>query len=209
MVKNKNSNKNIPLSRRHSVIDHEVNGLKNMLTICGGSLTTHRSMAQDVVNALCNKFRINSPCTTSESHRLITKKANWNITSNYLKIEKKKNFDELICECESVLKSEIENLILNEKMEDFHDIRRRIRLGFGPCQGSFCNSRLAELIAKITSKTNLNDSILNFWTERLKGSIKTSYGDQAKQILLSDYIFQENFGLRLNEKNEEKEIIRI
>ena len=27
----KNCNKNIPLSRRHSVIEHEVNGLKNMI----------------------------------------------------------------------------------------------------------------------------------------------------------------------------------
>ena len=50
MMKPKNFDKNIPLPRSHSVIDHNENGLKNFLTVCGGSLTTHRSMAEDVVN---------------------------------------------------------------------------------------------------------------------------------------------------------------
>ena len=52
----------------------------------------------------------------------------------------------------------------------------------------------------------MEESILDFWAERLKGSINTAYGDQAKQVLLSDYIFQENFGLNLtslNKKNDE------
>ena len=55
---------------------------------------------------------------------------------------------------------------------------------------------------------DIEKSILNFWSERLKGSIRTSFGDQAKQILLSDYIHQENFGLRLTEENAEKDDIR-
>ena len=50
--------------------------------------------------------------------------------------------------------------------------------------------------------------MISFCTERLKGSIKTSYGDQAKQILLNDYVLRENFGLDLNEENSEKEDIR-
>ena len=64
------------------------------------------------------------------------------------------------------------------------------------------------IIAKYNDN-DLIDSILNFWSERLKGSIKTSYGDQAKQILLSDYIFQENFGLKLNKDNAKKDVNRI
>ena len=52
---------------------------------------------------------------------------------------------------------------------------------------------------------NIEESILDFWAERLKGSISTAYGDQAKQVLLSDYIFQENFGLNLNLINKNKD----
>ena len=55
---------------------------------------------------------------------------------------------------------------------------------------------------------NIEESILDFWAERLKGSISTSYGDQAKQVLLSDYIFQENFGLNLNVANKNKDEVR-
>ncbi len=64
LVKPKNYNKNMPLPRSHAVIDHQEDGLKNFLTVCGGTLTTHRSMAADVVNQLGSKFGINTPCSS-------------------------------------------------------------------------------------------------------------------------------------------------
>ena len=199
LVKIKNIKKGHPLPRRHFVIDHSDSGLKNTLTVCGGSLTTHRSMAEDVVNTIGQKFGINTPCTTSDTEPVNKINNYWKPSSNYSKVENHKIFDDVICECELITKTDIEDLIDNENIHNFHDLRRRIRIGFGPCQGTFCNSRLAEIIATKNINKNLKKSILNFWSERLKGSIKTSYGDQAKQILLSDYIYQENFGLRLEE----------
>ena len=208
LVKPKNFDKNMPLPRSHSVIDHQENGLRNFLTVCGGSLTTHRSMAEDVVNKLGNKLGINTLCSTDKTPVSNPKNLNWIPSFYFQKIEKEKNFDDLVCECEAITKTDIEELMKNENLSDFHDIRRRIRVGFGPCQGTFCNSRLAEIVASQNKDIDIKKSILNFWSERLKGSIRTSYGDQAKQILLSDYIHQENFGLRLNEENSEKEDIR-
>ena len=38
--------------------------------------------------------------------------------------------------------------------------------------------------------------------------MRTAYGDQAKQMLLSDYIYQENFGLQINEENAEEDDTR-
>ena len=64
LVKPKNTNKNLPLPRSHLVIDHEETGLKNFLSVCGGALTTHRLMAEDVVNKLGNKFDINIRCSS-------------------------------------------------------------------------------------------------------------------------------------------------
>ena len=43
-------------------------------------------------------------------------------------------------------KQDIEDVMKNEEIIDFHNIRRRVRVGFGPCQGTFCNSRLANLL---------------------------------------------------------------
>ena len=109
---------------------------------------------------------------------------------------------------ELITKKDIEQVVESEDTLDFHNIRRRVRVGFGPCQGTFCMSRLAEIIIKNNNSKFHKKEIIDFLTERLKGSIRTSYGDQAKQIMLSDYIYQENFGLELNEDNEEKDDIR-
>ena len=198
LVKPKNHNKDLPLSRKHSVIDHQIEGLNNILTVCGGSLTTHRSMAEDVVNQMGNKLGINSQCETSKIPLLNKKNSSWNSVSYFKKVEKEKNYRDLICECELITKEDIESVLEDENNVDFHNIRRRVRVGFGPCQGTFCNSRLANLLTSKNYDFDIQSSILDFWEERLKGSIKTAYGDQAKQILLSDYIFRENFGLNLS-----------
>ena len=165
-------------------------------------------MAEDVVNKLGNKLGINIPCSTDTIPISNSKNAKWTPSSYFQKIENQKNFNDVVCECEAITKTDIEEIMKNENLSDFHDIRRRIRVGFGPCQGTFCNSRLAEIVVNHKIDIDIKKSILNFWSERLKGSIRTSYGDQAKQILLSDYIHQENFGLRLTEENSEKDDIR-
>ena len=209
MVKPKKIKKGIPLPRTHVVIDHQQNGVKNILTVCGGSLTTHRSMAEDAVNQLGNRFGINTPCSTSSTPLLKNIKNYWKPSSYFSKVEKDKKYSDIICECESVTKSDIENLMNQENITDFHDIRRRIRVGFGPCQGTFCTSRLAEIFIAKKNELDFKKFILNFLSERLKGSMRTAYGEQAKQMLLSDYIYQENFGLQLNIETSEKDDFRI
>ena len=64
LVKPRKIKQGLPLSRSHKVIDHEPEGLKNFLTICGGALTTHRLMAEDVVNRLGNKFGLDIKCSS-------------------------------------------------------------------------------------------------------------------------------------------------
>ncbi|PPR50881.1 MAG: Anaerobic glycerol-3-phosphate dehydrogenase subunit A [Alphaproteobacteria bacterium MarineAlpha5_Bin10] len=67
LVKPKKFNKNLPLPRSHLVIDHKETGLNNFLTICGGALTTHRLMAEDVVNKLGKKFDIDIACSSHKT----------------------------------------------------------------------------------------------------------------------------------------------
>lgn len=64
LVQPKKFDKNLPIPRSHLVIDHKEAGLDNFLTVCGGALTTHRLMAEDVVNKLGNKFGINISCSS-------------------------------------------------------------------------------------------------------------------------------------------------
>ena len=54
-----------PTPRRHHVIDHSTSGLGGFFTVSGGSLTTHRSMAEDVCNRLCKWLGTERPCQTA------------------------------------------------------------------------------------------------------------------------------------------------
>ena len=42
-------------------------------------------------------------------------------------------------------------------------------------------------------------ALAGFWGERLKGMTRTAWGAQARQALLSDLVFREVMGLRLDE----------
>ena len=188
-----------PLSRRHSVINHGDNGIDGFYTILGGSLTTHRSMAEDIGDRICQHFGLNESSKTADIPlSKSSKKSDWHPVGNYKNVEKTQNFGSPICECESVNKEDIVSLIESHGINHLHDFRRRSRVGFGPCQGTFCGSRVASLLAEYDSEYPSKNDLGKFWTERLKGSIFTSWGQQAKQVVLSDSIYRETLGIRLD-----------
>jgi glycerol-3-phosphate dehydrogenase len=186
------------LPRRHAVIDHENNGVAGFFTVCGGSLTTHRSMAEDLGNHVCRSLGLNTPSTTATIP--LSESANdtgWSPVDNYRCVEKDGRYLTLVCECESVERSDVVDLIENRDIKRLHDIRRRLRVGFGPCQGTFCGSRVAALIARHHPNYPTNEDLGRFWVERLKGVVHTAWGQQARQALLSDAVYRETLGVRL------------
>ncbi len=188
-----------PLPRRHKVIDHKGQGLVGFFTVCGGSLSTHRSMAEDVSDQVCALFGINQPCRTASTPLSVTwDKAGWRPSASHERIERDQAFDKPLCDCEAVERDQVEQLVAGQQLDRLHDVRRRLRVGFGPCQGTFCGSRLAALMADQDPGFPTGEALELFWVERLKGSLKTAWGDQARQALLSDAVYREIFGLRLN-----------
>lgn len=186
-----------PLPRRHKVINHAPLGLSGFFTLCGGSLTTHRAMAEDLGNQVCHHFRAIAPCRTATtplaSHR---NTSHWRPAESFESIEAENRRDSGICECESVSQSDLDALI-SEGGYGLHDLRRRLRIGFGPCQGTFCAGRVAGLLAEADPGFPAEEALARFWSERLKGMTRTAWGDQARQVLLSDLVFREVMGLRL------------
>lgn len=195
--KNWASGKSLP--RRHSVVNHGENGLAGFFTICGGSLTTHRSMAEDLVDQVCASIGLNTPCTTATTalsgHKA---QSGWHPENNYLRVEESRQYLAPVCECESVQEAEILEQIEERGIADLHDLRRRLRIGFGPCQGTFCGARVAALIARHHAGYSANDDLGKFWTERLKGSMHTAWGQQSRQAMLSDVVYRETLGVRLS-----------
>lgn len=187
-----------PLPRRHAVIDHRGQGLTGLFTVCGGSLSTHRSMAEDVSDRVCASFGINQPCRTATTPIAVSGSGGpWRPAAGHARIVGRGGYDRPLCDCEAVEREQVEKLIDDEGLNRLHDLRRRLRIGFGPCQGTFCGSRLAALLARLDRGFGATEALERFWIERLKGSLKTAWGDQARQALLSDTVYREILGLRL------------
>src|SRR3954470_21287127 len=55
------------VSRTHAVVDHLArDGVRGLLTMSGGKLTTARLMAQDLVDGMCAQLEVDRPCRTAE-----------------------------------------------------------------------------------------------------------------------------------------------
>jgi len=185
-----------PLPRRHKVIDHSADGLLRFFTVCGGSLTTHRSMAEDLGNQVTAQLGIDAPCTTSGTPLLPSREAtHWRPAQSYAAVEAVGAAGQAICECEAVQREPLAALVRDMGLRSLHDLRRRLRIGFGPCQGTFCANRVAGLIAEAVPDYPASSDLTGFWAERRKGMARTAYGGQARQLLLADLVYAESLGL--------------
>jgi len=182
------------VTRAHALLDHEQrDGVRGFVTITGGKLTTFRLMAEETVNAVCRHLGDPRPCRTAteplpgsesgQSYRLGERLA-----------RKEANLinEQVICECELVPRSKLEEAITRTASTNLDDIRRQLRLGMGPCQGGFCIYRATGILHGLDglSAEQADASLLAFLQERWKGVWPVLYGDQLRQARLDDWIFQ-------------------
>jgi len=187
------------LPRRHKVIDHGDAGLAGAFTVCGGSWTTHRSMGEDVGDSVAAYFGVNRPSETAATPVSSPDEAGaWKPVAGYEAVEREGDQARTLCECESITRDMVADLVDGAGLKRFHDLRRRLRIGFGPCQGTFCGSRLAGLVAGADPEFPARRELEAFWAERLKGAAMTAWGHHARQVLLSDAVFRENLGIDLD-----------
>lgn len=60
-----------------------------------------------------------------------------------------KHYADLICNCEHVTKAEIIDLLSRPiPIRSVKAIKKRLRAGFGLCQGSFCTPKVIEIMAE-------------------------------------------------------------
>jgi glycerol-3-phosphate dehydrogenase len=182
------------VSRTHAVVDHrERDGISGLLTMSGGKLTTLRLMAQDLVDAMCRQLGDERPCTTAETV------PPGNDGGRHLSIgdrlrhrEATLRDEQLVCECELIGRGRLEEAMRHTGTRNLDDLRRRLRLGMGPCQGGFCMYRATGLLHGIDrlDGEEASASLLTFLQERWKGVWPILYGDQLRQARLDDWIFQ-------------------
>ncbi len=201
------------MSREMSILDHaERDGLRGLLTIAGGKLTTYRLMAEQVVNRMCAQLGETRACRTAdEAVPGSTAGVNYAVSNRLHDREADRLDDQIICECELVTKSMLVD-VLNEQSDSnpsdpaipslassatprhvgpsLDDVRRQLRLGMGPCQGGFCSLRAAGIACEqnAADAAGATAMLRRFLGNRWIGLWPILYGDQARQAALDGWI---------------------
>ncbi len=188
------------ISRGLVVLDHEeTDGLAGMVTIVGGKLTTYRLMAEKVSDVVATRLGVTRPCTTAVepllrsagSYRSLlalgaaeaagTTPEAMNIRRarrlfSYLPAAEaaelvRQGSGPLLCECEGVDEAELVAAGKAAGHLDLADVRRRTRLGMGPCQGTLCAWRAGGVLyrAGLASAERANEALVTFLDGRWQG----------------------------------------
>ncbi|MBH9865673.1 anaerobic glycerol-3-phosphate dehydrogenase subunit A [Vibrio vulnificus] len=204
------------ISRGIVLLDHaERDGLKGLTTITGGKLMTYRLMAEWATDVVAKKIGNNKACEThikplpgsNEMPKAQKKPASIvkpvYESAVYRHGERAEQFlkddDEsqtVICECEMVTKGEIEYAIKQLDVSNLVDLRRRTRLGMGPCQGELCSYRAASLFSQYghLDGTVSAHLLTEFLEERWKGVKPIFWGDALRESEFSYWIYEGLFG---------------
>ncbi|MEQ6375644.1 anaerobic glycerol-3-phosphate dehydrogenase subunit GlpA [Bacillaceae bacterium S4-13-56] len=206
------------LSRGLVLLDHhERDGMDGFITITGGKLTTFRYMAEKTVDLISQKLGGTELCSTHEEvvpHRetmdfkqiqnmapaAMNKLSHWaGFRSEAIK--KSMNEDEhgklVVCECEQVTWSEVVSAIQESGSFHIGNIRRRTRLGMGPCQGTYCNQRVASLAVEkgIATPEEANIALQEALQSRQKGMYIIESMETKKQLQFMDTMYHVSLGI--------------
>ncbi len=122
-------------------------GFINVAGIDSPGLTSAPAIAEMVVDILKNSGLNLTEKNNFKPYRkrIIVKKDN----NFHGKVDHEDPEKNIICRCEKVTESEIIDAIhRNIPINSIDAIKRRTRAGMGPCQGSFCKSRVKSIIAR-------------------------------------------------------------
>ncbi|MCY3901884.1 MAG: anaerobic glycerol-3-phosphate dehydrogenase subunit GlpA [Caldilineaceae bacterium] len=134
-------------TRSTALLDHEDrDGVSGFLTITGGKWTTFRRMAEVAVDAACAQLRVSRPCRTSDTVVPGVEQGHYWLGHRLEEVEDNRLQADLVCECELVTRSMLENAVRRNPTVTLDDLRRDVRLGMGPCQGGFCTYRAVGIL---------------------------------------------------------------
>ena len=198
-------------TRGYSLLDHR-SQLTNFCTITGGKLTTYRLMAEHASDLVAERLSNDVGCKTREMSMPDGGACRWTEPGASPKYWFQANNpdDSILCECEMVPQSAIDEIIKcapdAEGEMTLEAIALRSRVGKGPCQGSFCGMRIASYLydrGYYRDKAGL-DHLRKFLTERFKGVRTIIWGQQMAQMELSEALHCGLLGLDQSENHSDE-----
>jgi glycerol-3-phosphate dehydrogenase len=206
------------ISRKIVLLDHAArDGLEGFVTITGGKLVTYRLMAEMAADLVCRKLGVTASCDTAvailpgsggareetlralislpPAQRAALAGRHGDLAAD---MAKEPNYDVgLVCECETVSAGEIRHAIDHLLVRDLIDLRRRTRIGMGPCQGEMCAYRAAGLLVHhgVASPETMIAQLVEFLEERWKGIRPLLWGDSLRESEFTQWTYREVCGL--------------
>lgn len=182
------------LLRAHVILDHEeTEGLQCFISVIGGKLTTFRLMAEETVDLICDKLEIDQKCSTASTPLPHERGQFFSLPSRLKKLELQDfhaGTDQVVCECELVMRSDLEIALEKAVTDtDLDDLRRDLRIGMGPCQAGFCAYRTYAISSEFSSTSPSLNGLHNFLDERWKGIRPVAWGSTLQQMEFSRRIY--------------------
>ncbi len=203
-------------TRNFRLVDHEErDGVSGLVSFEGGKLVIYRIMAEKMTDLICQKLGVDAECRThieplpgaegeidierwAEEYNMPTHTVgriasrHGSNTPEVLKLTRENpEYRSTLCVCESVTEAEIRYSLRNEFATSLSDLRRRVRLGMGPCQGTFCTFKALAVIADELGLTpeQAHMNAIEFAQERWKGKRVILRGDQVSEEELNQAIY--------------------
>ena len=140
-------------TRALTLLDHrQRDGVAGFLTITGGKWTTFRLMAEVTVDKACEQLGGPRPCRTADTPVPGVEQGYYWLGHRLHEVEEHRLQGELVCECELVTRSMLEQAALKNPTVSLDDLRRDVRLGMGPCQGGFCTYRAVGILHELAGR---------------------------------------------------------
>ncbi len=203
-------------TRNFKLVDHEErDGVKGYVSFEGGKLVIYRIMAEKMTDLICQKLGIEAECRThleplpgaesdvdielwAEEYTMPTHTVgriasrHGSNTPEILKLaQENPDYKSTVCRCESITEAEIRYSLRTEFATNLSDLRRRVRLGMGPCQSTFCNYKALPILADELNLTpeQVHRDAINFAQERWKGKCVLLRGDQVSEEEINQAIY--------------------
>ncbi|MFT4946163.1 MAG: glycerol-3-phosphate dehydrogenase [Natronomonas sp.] len=168
-----------PYGHDATLVDHEkYDDRWGMLSVIGGSVTTHRFVAEQAVNRVCAEFGIARDCLTAE------------LTLPDVSIRSGgADADPVLCETRGVTRGAVRRAIGESEPEtELANVRMATGATMGACQGGRCGHRIAAELYPGNDLETVEESLETLLARRWRGRRGTLGGEQLAAAV-GDYEF--------------------
>ncbi|MFW5974343.1 MAG: FAD-dependent oxidoreductase, partial [Natrialbaceae archaeon] len=196
-----------------TLVDHgKFDDRWGMTSVVGGTLTTHRLIAEKVVDRVCGEFGIDRECLTDEiplpgsSDSETEATAGSGLVDSESDGEEATGPDPVLCESRSVTRDEVRSVLQETEEEtDLSNVRVRTGATMGACQGGRCAHRIASELHSVQDPDTVEESLEELLDRRWRGRRDVLREDQLAAAMRDYELHARVFG-RDRDASEEVEI---